>query len=66
MLNFWFKNRFIYILVTTITIALLSLFVVTIPSLNTNAENNLISSLYEKSSIDFDIPEPTKKSTSRN
>lgn len=60
MLNFWFKNRFIYILVTTITIALLSLFVVIIPSLNTNAENNLISSLYEKSSIDFDIPEPTK------
>ncbi|MGN1227602.1 MAG: hypothetical protein ACI4TX_03070 [Christensenellales bacterium] len=60
MLKYWLRNRFIFSLLTILVLGLISIFVFYVPYLANESENLIMSSVYEKSKIDFDIPSPTK------
>lgn len=61
MFKYWVKNRFLFSLITILALGAMSFFVFNKPYLETKANNLLITSVYEKSEIDFDIPSPTKE-----
>ena len=60
MAKYWLKNRAIYSLVLAVLIGVLSTMLFVQPNVKTHSENLLLTSVYENSSIDYDIPSPTK------
>lgn len=60
MAKYWLKNRAIYSLVLAVLIGILSVMLFVQPNVETHSENLLLTSVYENSDIDYDIPSPTK------
>lgn len=60
MLKYWLKNRFLFSIVAVVALNLITIFVFDKPYLETCSENLLLTSIYEKTDIDYDIPAPTK------
>lgn len=60
MAKYWLKNRAIYSLVLAVLIGVLSTILFVQPNVKIHSENLLLTSVYENSSIDYDIPSPTK------
>ena len=60
MAKYWLKNRAIYSLVLAVLIGILSMMLFVQPNVETHSENLLLTSVYENSDIDYDIPSPTK------
>lgn len=61
MFSYWIKNRFLFTFVLTALIAILIGFFFVVPNIKNESENSLKTSVYENTSIDFDIPGPTKE-----
>lgn len=61
MIKYWIKNRFLYSLISILVLGVLTLFAFNKTYLETESYNLLVTSVYEKSEIDFDIPSPTKE-----
>lgn len=60
MIKYFFKNRFVYSVVLAVLIGVFSMMLFVKPNVETHADNLLLTSVYENSSIDYDIPSPTK------
>ena len=60
MAKYWLKNRAGYSMVLAVLIGILSTMLFVQPNVKTHSENLLLTSVYENSSIDYDIPSPTK------
>ena len=61
MLKYWLKNRFIFSFITIFILGICSVCLFDKPYIETKSENLLMTSVYESSNIDFDIPSPTKE-----
>ena len=64
MAKYWLKNRAVYSLVLAVLIGILSSVLFVQPNVETHSENLLLTSVYENSNIDYDIPSPTKSQLS--
>lgn len=60
MVKYFLKNRAVYSIVLAVLIGIFSTFLFVQPSAETRSENLLLTSVYENSDIDYDIPSPTK------
>ena len=60
MVKYWLKNRAVYSLVVAVLIGIFSMAIFVKPNVETHSENLLLTSVYENSDIDYDIPSPTK------
>ena len=60
MLKYWFRNRFILSVFFAVVFGIFTTVVFIIPNLETHTNNLVLTSVYDKSNIDFDIPAPTK------
>lgn len=61
MFKYWLKNRFLFSLISIIVFGIGEFFFFEKANQQAYSENSLISSVYENSQIDFDIPAPTKE-----
>jgi len=60
MKKYLFKNRIIYSLILNAIIGVLSIVFIVKPNIEAYSNNLLLTSVYENSNIDYDIPSPTK------
>ena len=60
MIKYWLKNRSIFSLILAFVLSVISLFAFAKPNFTAHSENILLTSVYDKTDIDFDIPAPTK------
>ena len=60
MIKYWLKNRSIFSLILAFVLSAISLIAFAEPNFTAHSENILLTSVYDKTDIDFDIPAPTK------
>lgn len=60
MIKYWLKNRFLFSLISVLALGTVSLFAFAKPNFTAHSENILLTSVYDKTNIDYDIPAPTK------
>ena len=61
MIKYWIKNRLGFSLLLSVLLGVLCLFVFIKPNMDAHSYNFTLTSVYEKSEIDYDIPAPTKE-----
>lgn len=60
MIKYWLKNRFLFSLISALFLGTVSLFAFAKPNFTAHSENILLTSVYDKTNIDYDIPAATK------
>lgn len=61
MIKYWLKKRSIFSIILALALGAISLFAFSKPNFTAHSENILLTSVYDKTDINFDIPAPTKE-----